>query len=87
MDISYAESILGIEKMFATLEKDIKIKVKIPAGTENGKIFKIPSMGLPDKNGNRGSIYIEMHIVPPSHISEDEKKLYERILEIEQGRK
>ncbi|MBP7875693.1 molecular chaperone DnaJ [Candidatus Woesebacteria bacterium] len=52
-------------------------KVKIPAGTQHGKLFKIKEMGIPDiKSGHKGDHFAEMFIEVPTKLSKQEKDIY-----------
>ncbi|OGU56278.1 MAG: hypothetical protein A2X64_08915 [Ignavibacteria bacterium GWF2_33_9] len=54
-----------------------KIKFNIPAGSQNGKILKIPKMGMPiyDTNDEMGDLYLELIVKLPQNLSEEEKEL------------
>lgn len=74
------EAALGTKAVVSTL--DGKIKVNIPKGITSGKKIRIPNKGYIDMKGNRGDLYIEVNIVNPPNLSEEELKLYEKLSEI-----
>ena len=74
------ESALGGEVLGETL--DGKVKVKIPKGISSGKKIRIGGKGYKDRKGNKGDLYLEISIVQPDHLSEEEIKLYERLKEL-----
>ena len=61
-----------------------KIKIAIPPSIEGGKKIRIPRKGYRDMKGNTGDLYIEVNIVNPPDLTEEQKKLYERLREISQ---
>ena len=61
-----------------------KIKVKIPAGVQNGKLLRLKDEGVPIINSNKkGDLYIKVIIQTPSRLSQKEKNLYEELEKLE----
>lgn len=82
--IQYWDLVLGGEVIVPTIE-GTKIKIKVPAGTEIGKIFRIPSKGMPVfENTRRGDMIIEANLDIPKEINEENKKLLEQLREMNQ---
>ncbi|HEY8363335.1 MAG TPA: DnaJ C-terminal domain-containing protein [Tissierellaceae bacterium] len=80
LDIVPWQSVLGDKVVVSTL--DGKIKVNIPKLVSSGMKIRVPQKGYRDMNGNRGDLYLEINIVNPSTISDEEIKLYERLRDI-----
>ena len=77
--ISFSQAALGDEIEILTLEKS-KILLKVPAGTESGKVLRISSKGIPHFSGyGRGSLYVELNIKTPKKLSKKQKELFEQI--------
>ncbi|TJX13610.1 J domain-containing protein [Tissierella creatinini] len=74
------EAALGGKIVVSTL--DGKIKVNIPKGIISGKKIRVPNKGYIDMKENRGDLYIEVNIVNPPNLSEEEIKLYEELSEL-----
>lgn len=74
------QSVLGEQVLVNTL--DGKIKVNIPKLISSGKRIRIPMKGYRDMKGNRGDLYLEINIVNPSNLTEEEIKLYEKLREL-----
>ena len=56
-----------------------KVKVKIDAGTQPGKILRLRGKGIPDVNGyGRGDLLVNINVWIPKSLSKDEKKLIEK---------
>lgn len=80
--ISVAQAVLGSEIKVPTLQG--KIKMKVPAGTQSGKIFRIKGQGLPYLNaGYTGDLYVKIVVMIPTRISKSERELYEKLAETE----
>lgn len=54
-----------------------KIKLKIPSGTQSGKVFKLKDYGMPKINSSqKGDHYLKIIVVTPHKLSKKEKELY-----------
>ena len=83
--ISVAQAVLCCNIKVPTLSG--KVKMKVPAGTQSGKIFRIRGQGLPYLNsGYNGDLYVKIIIMVPTRVFGDEKKLYEKLLELDNGK-
>lgn len=85
--ISFSTAALGGEIIINTLA-DEKLKVKIPAGTQTGKVFKLRGKGLPEVNNEsyKGDIIIKVDCVTPTNLSSEETKLFEQLGEFDKKR-
>lgn len=80
--ISYAKAVLGAEIEVPTL--DGMTKMKIPAGTPSGKVFRLRGKGIPILGANgRGDQHVRINVSVPKKISNEKKKLLEKIMELE----
>ena len=80
--IGYPEAVLGETVEIPTIEG--KVKVKIEAGTQPGKILRVRGKGLPDVNGyGKGDLLAKVNVWIPKNLSKDEKKLVEKMKEAE----
>lgn len=83
VDITFAEAALGIEKTLPSL--DGKVKLKVPAGTQSEKVFRLRGKGLPQLRGTRrGDQLVVVHVVTPQKLSREQRELFERLSELEQ---
>lgn len=80
VDIYPWEAALGTKMVVKTM--DGKIKVNIPKGIEGGKKIRVPKKGFKDMKGNMGDLYIQVNIVNPTNLNEEQLKLYEQLREI-----
>ena len=80
--IGYPEAVLGETVEIPTIEG--KVKVKIEAGTQPGKILRLRGKGLPDVIGyGKGDLLAKVNVWIPKNLSKDEKKLVEKMKEAE----
>lgn len=81
-EISFARAALGDTLSIATLEGSVKIKV--PAGTQSGELFRIRDKGIPHlgKRG-QGDHFVRVKVVTPTKLSRAQKKLLEQLKETE----
>lgn len=72
--ISFTQAALGAKIMVTTLDGDIELK--IPAGTQPGKIFRVGGKGAPHvASGKRGDLLITARVVIPNKLSKKETEL------------
>jgi curved DNA-binding protein len=71
------QAVLGGELTIPT--PDGRAKIKIPAGTQNGRKFRIPGRGLPGKGGERGDFYAIVEISIPESVTPEQKALWEKL--------
>ncbi len=59
------------------------VKLKIPAGTQPGTIFRVKGQGAPilGKEGVRGDLYVRVDVIIPKRVSREERKLWEKLSE------
>lgn len=79
-EIKFSQAALGDKIEIPTLEGDLKLK--IPAGTEGGKVFRLSAKGMPRLNSyGRGDQYVRIHIKVPQKLSRKEEDLIEKLKE------
>jgi curved DNA-binding protein len=55
------------------------VSVKVPAGTSSGRRLRLRGRGLPAPRGESGHLYAVARIVVPSELTEQERKLFEKL--------
>lgn len=82
--LSITQAVLGTEITVDTLD-DKKIKLKIPAGTQNGKIFRIKDSGVPfiHAANKRGDLYIKIQVEIPTQLSAKARDLLNQLAKLE----
>jgi molecular chaperone DnaJ len=77
--ISFSQAALGDEVELKTLEGK-KILLKVPQGTQSGKILRISGKGIPHFSGfGRGNLYVELKVKVPKRLTKIQKELLERL--------
>jgi len=75
--ISFPDAILGTAIEVPTVEG--RVKVKIDAGTQPGKVLRLRGKGVPDVNGyGRGDLLVNINVWVPKSLSKEEKKIFEK---------
>lgn len=70
------EAALGASLLVPTLTGNVRIKAA--AGARSGQKLRLPGRGMPAKEG-AGDFYVQLQIVLPETLSEEERALYERL--------
>jgi molecular chaperone DnaJ len=87
LEITPAQAVLGDVVTVRTL--DGEQEVTIPAGIQHQNVVKIKGAGVPviSRPSQRGDHVIIIKVVIPTKLSEEEKQLYERLYELNGGKK
>jgi molecular chaperone DnaJ len=76
--ISIPDAVFGTQLEVPTI--DGKAKIKIPAGTHSGKVFRLKGKGFPEVNGYaKGDQLIHVNVWTPQHVSAEEKSMLEKM--------
>jgi len=79
--ISFSQAALGTKVMVETV--DGKIELKIPSGTQSGKVFRVADKGVPYVNsGKRGDLLVTVRVVVPNKLSKKETELIKELAEL-----
>ena len=83
VDVPVTKLVLGGTLRVPTLSGEVELK--LPAGTQSEKLFRIRDKGLPNVNSNsvKGSQYVRVHVHVPESLSSREKELYKELAEIQ----
>jgi DnaJ-class molecular chaperone len=65
------------------------LRLKIPAGTQNGQVFRLRGHGLPttSKDGTAGDLYATVDVVVPQRLTDEERRHFEALAELERKRR
>ncbi len=79
--INFADAALGLSVEVPTI--DGRVKVKVPPGTQAGKMFRLKGKGLPSVQAyGTGDQLIHINIWTPKKLNDEERKLLERMREM-----
>ena len=76
--ISFTQAALGAEVEVSTLTG--RAKMKVPAGTQTGTIFRLRGKGMPRLQGmGSGDLHVKVNIKTPSALTERQRELLEAL--------
>ena len=85
LPITVTQAVLGDEVIVPTLTATAKMK--IPAGTQSGRIFRLRGQGIKGLNSySRGDLLVKIKVVVPTKLSREEMELYNRLKEFDKKR-
>jgi molecular chaperone DnaJ len=80
--LSISDAALGTNVEIPTV--DGKVKIRIDAGIQPGKILRLKGKGLPDVNGYRkGDLLVNINVWIPKYLSKEEKRILAKLNESE----
>ncbi len=80
--LTFAQAALGSDVYVATIEGEEKIK--IPAGTQTGTVFRLKSKGMPVLGGRgHGDLFVSVGVVTPTSLTREQRKLLEQLAVVE----
>jgi len=78
LPLNFAQAALGAEVEVPTL--DDKVKLKLPAGSQTGKVFRLKSQGVPHLNrSGRGDQLVTLLVVTPESLTKKQRQLLEEL--------
>lgn len=79
LPVSFTKAALGGEEKIKTLKEEVVMK--IPEGTQSGKVFRMRGQGMPDVHGSHefGDLYVRVMLAVPSHLSHRQRELLEEL--------
>ncbi len=76
--ISFSEAALGASKEIQTVSG--KVRIKIDAGVQSGKILRLRGKGIPSINGyGKGDLLVHVNVWTPKTLSKEQKEFFERM--------
>jgi molecular chaperone DnaJ len=80
LDINVAQAVLGAEVEIPTV--DGLDKLKIPTGTQPGKVLRLRNKGVPHLRSNgRGDQLVVINVDIPARLSSEQRQLFEKLAE------
>ena len=78
LHLSFPDAVFGTQVEVPTI--DGRAKIKIPPGTQSGKIFRLKGKGFPAVNSyEKGDQLIYVTVWTPQHVSAEEKAILEKM--------
>ena len=80
LDINVTQAVLGAEVPVPTIDGEETLK--IPAGTQPGKVFHLRGKGVPHvRSKSRGDEVIIVNVAIPTKLSKEQRQLFEQLAE------
>jgi molecular chaperone DnaJ len=73
--VTFGEAALGTKLQVPTL--DGPVTLKIPAGTESGRTFRVRGRGVPTARGGYGDLLVTVEVAVPRKLTRTQRKLLE----------
>jgi len=78
LPINFTQAALGDEVEVPTVDSPVRLKV--PAGTQTGKLFQLKEKGVPHlRGGGRGDQLVMVHVITPEALDEKQRRLFEEL--------
>ena len=78
VSVPLSTAIMGGEVRLTTLNGNVSLE--IPPETQNSKVFRLVGKGMPRLgNSDYGSMFARVRVILPTNLTEEEKKLFERL--------
>ena len=78
LPVNFAQAALGVEVEVPTLHGASKLK--IPAGSQTGKVFRLKDKGIPHLHGSgRGDQMVVLRVVTPESLTKEQRRLFEEL--------
>lgn len=76
--VAVSQAVLGDELLVPTLTGSVKMK--IPAGTQSGRLFRLKGQGIQGLNTySKGDLIVRVIVVTPTKLSREETELYTKL--------
>ena len=86
VDVPIVTAALGGEAVVRTLSGSGGLALKIPAGTQNGRVFRLAGQGMPRfKREGRGDILAEVSLQLPEPLTPEQIELFQQLRDLEGG--
>ena len=74
--VSYPDAVLGTSKEIDTVTG--KVRIKVEAGVQSGKILRLRGKGIPSINGyGKGDLLVHVNVWTPKTLSKQQKEFFE----------
>jgi len=81
LPINFAQAALGDEIEVPSL--DGKASLRIPPGTQNGKVFRLKGKGVPELNmKGKGDLLVKVLLITPQNLNKSQQQLFQELAKI-----
>ena len=79
--VTFPEAALGAEIEVPTMGGG-NVKLRIPAGTPNGRTFRVRGRGVAKGSGDKGDLLATVEVLVPAHLSEDARAALQNYVQV-----
>ncbi len=79
--VTFAEAALGAQ-VEVPVPRGGTVTLKVPAGTANGRTFRVRGKGLAKKDGSLGDVLVTVDVAVPQHLAAEAREALERYAEL-----
>ena len=80
--VGVAEAALGA-KVKVPMLGGKPVTLRIPAGTQPGQVFRVPSKGVPGPRGqSAGDLLVTVQVVVPRHLTDEQRRGFEALAQV-----
>jgi len=80
--VSYPDAVLGTSKEIDTVTG--KVRIKVEAGVQSGKILRLRGKGIPSINGyGKGDLLVHVNVWTPKTLNREQKQFFQKMMEDE----
>lgn len=81
LPVNFAQAALGDEVRVPSLDGEVNLK--IPPGTQSGKIFRCRGKGIPYIDGKgRGDLLVKVSVITPQYLDRNQRRLFEELAKV-----
>lgn len=81
LKVPFYKAALGGDMTIDSLKE--KVDMKIPAGTQSGKVFRVRGHGMPDvHHGGNGDLFVRVMLAVPEHLNSRQRELMDEFAKI-----
>ena len=80
VDVPVATAALGGDARVPSM-KGRTLELRIPAGTQGGRTFRLAGQGMPRRDGGYGDLHARVRLVLPEPMTDGQRSLFERLAE------
>lgn len=78
LPINFAQAALGVEVAVPTLHGESKLK--IPAGSQTGKVFRFKGKGIAHlRRGGQGDQLVRLSVITPDSLTKEQRRLFQEL--------
>jgi molecular chaperone DnaJ len=56
-----------------------RVALKVPAGSQDGRTFRVRGKGAPKLKGGHGDLHVRLHVQVPAKLTKEQRQLFEKL--------